>query len=1806
MPTPPALHFSPALTLLGKVGPLGGGKGDTACGRLGTPITKGWWDPMGTIMYVWGALDPQAQHTNSVLPLTGHFNLEPMLASASRTYLFVETKPEVLSATVCLPVEAVTNEETSIEQWLLQPCTFGQWEAVFRTILTAFKDSTEDKTLLPSDLQDILKASKRHLAGPISLLLEPDAKQAKLNLIKTKVEEQYPKLQLPTAKALEPMSPANMKAAFTALTGEMKVEELDLFSVDLQLAAIKLIISLSGKLKSQPPALARAKQDKVIQLFNYFSPDLSKLSARIHTGIIATPGDMLLDRMTKLKSTLVPISGLSDFNSLSINHPAKAGGTDSGVSFKSSTRKSRYDSHEAALVMKSCRYAVLEIFTCGKISVDPMILSAIPLWTSFEGEGSMDGFRYKLQTGLNNVVETIRQEAATNISTEGQALAQTCIQDTKTFTLGLIQWMKTDGMSPTVSKTYLSTFTRPQRLELSWEWTNGFSNHLVVLTVLNKHMSHQAVMQDELNTLLEVLKRGHDDVMKELLSLKSRVDNKTPKKAQSDFKNLSHLALVHGVAGKYLMAQQSVQRPWPWTRIFAVDKVRHSRRAHYGPSSVTSTLHDGIVPPGWKSGSTCFSHGKLGGITDGWFLILFSRAHNNNYVAESKPQQSNSSKGWLKGSRKRTRISLPHLNCKGMWVSRHLTVKELGDVLNFLSGRVKRIHNECDKILAKAVWFLGMQQQDGARTLLAGPKGRRMQMKKSESGTGCMSSCYGIHQQRTSLEGRHQRVNMCGKHTKAGYPDLEAKSEKNGKSPVGKIHHKTLKLCVGFLVYVAMKYIHMIPYLKGLYITLNSWRTHQDARGWTIPPLDETRSPFCMMEITPFGCPWEAANLVESLKRMVGSGTILRGTEVLLFMNNFVAESTMYKGSSSSKLLHNMILRKMAMNSNVIIHFVWISYGGQMIWQGTDGLSRGDFTNGVMAGEAFLKFIPLHLSAFDRHPLGQLTWKFTSPGDWFHTVFTDPEGAWVAAHLPPLMTFDRVSHSHDGGLEKATFQGSRCPDHLCKLIINMSLEEGEDLMCGLVAMCSASVTKKKIFQFSGIVCANFGSRTNAGILMCYGVWRPECFSQAPGDQFPILRPSLRDGDHLMTPFQCKYCWSFNLKGHAQCAGCPTGDLLARCIWRATLDAFWSRERSTVAKDCRELACYFDCQVHMGTDLSCLPAQGPLQQEDCWGMKVACAMLLRSLDPGRNAPFVQFETVRKCHSAFTNYVHTCPEGVGAHLTLQGIGRDFVSTLVANSLWINCFTTGCHRHMGDVVWLPDAPVTLEIMDTTLDYMEEKWDDIDTWRENFDFAPWAYWDQSTSIGKMDGAHCVPLALSGSFKNQTLLQLFTHPLAPKTKKGRNILGWWFQRMKDFGKMENIKSGSLFMNEEQNWCATIADLDRPFHDILEVVQCHHASIIDSSVVVEDAYRAYRLFRRGATSAAKNGRLDASTINANNHGRTQTSRNRSKPNSMFHHYTTANAIIPTFIRFSYEIGTDAYFEETASFQRFLTSEAVWDPPIILQRNSEDGAPLHLLQGIARGLSKLLRQLLVGYVYIQIPTADQLEVKEGQQHICSVKSQGFSAGDGLLGYVPTGDARGTFHRTWHITPCHLCCDEFEEDERVCMLLDTVYNSLKYKRHKPDVVIVAMPSTYDSMPGCGKTRHTKPVAVQKPALLPATGPNANSGSHATTKGQETTGICNNSERKHRGTAGECKHFIGNYNVHTGNLAHSENINRASEYKEITGGVLLPLEYVSHDVLPLQDKKTKTVYASRALRMMKLPYMNKEVRFNLVTQNWAKRKD
>ena len=110
----------------------------------------------------------------------------------------------------------------------------------------------------------------------------------------------------------------------------------------------------------------------------------------------------------------------------------------------------------------------------------------------------------------------------------------------------------------------------------------------------------------------------------------------------------------------------------------------------------------------------------------------------------------------------------------------------------------------------------------------------------------------------------------------------------------------------------------------------------------------------------------ELLNLVEYIEEAFNEG-LLDNCELFMFTDNATAEAAYFKGSSKSESLFKLVLRlrKIEMSGKCIIHMIHIA-GTRMIWQGTDGLSRGDRNAGVMAGQSMLSFVPLHLSAGQR------------------------------------------------------------------------------------------------------------------------------------------------------------------------------------------------------------------------------------------------------------------------------------------------------------------------------------------------------------------------------------------------------------------------------------------------------------------------------------------------------------------------------------------------------------------------------------------------------------------------------------------------------------------------------------------------------------------------------------------------------------------------------------------------------------------------------------------------------------------------
>jgi len=105
----------------------------------------------------------------------------------------------------------------------------------------------------------------------------------------------------------------------------------------------------------------------------------------------------------------------------------------------------------------------------------------------------------------------------------------------------------------------------------------------------------------------------------------------------------------------------------------------------------------------------------------------------------------------------------------------------------------------------------------------------------------------------------------------------------------------------------------------------------------------------------------ELRNLVDAVEEWVTAQS-LRGVEIFLFTDNSTAEGAFWKGNSSSRKLFELVLRlkKLEWEFGLTLHVVHVA-GKRMIAQGTDGMSRADFTEDVMAGHPMGDYVPLHL-----------------------------------------------------------------------------------------------------------------------------------------------------------------------------------------------------------------------------------------------------------------------------------------------------------------------------------------------------------------------------------------------------------------------------------------------------------------------------------------------------------------------------------------------------------------------------------------------------------------------------------------------------------------------------------------------------------------------------------------------------------------------------------------------------------------------------------------------------------------------------
>ena len=288
----------------------------------------------------------------------------------------------------------------------------------------------------------------------------------------------------------------------------------------------------------------------------------------------------------------------------------------------------------------------------------------------------------------------------------------------------------------------------------------------------------------------------------------------------------------------------------------------------------------------------------------------------------------------------------------------------------------------------------------------------------------------------------------------------------------GLFNFKELESIRGFFIHLCRTYDTLTPFVKGMHLTLDSWRPGRNAEGWKVKSVDEvvldaagegihplpeghprsvTPVPRLKADVEAllslmsanappkravrpkrisvvvygfgdasgagFGSTFSAGkdvyfrhgvwgkdaeglssnyrelrNLVEALEDGVKAQQF-QDSEIFLFTDNTTAEGAYWKGNTPSPVLFELVVRlhKLEMAGELRLHVIHVA-GTRMIKQGTDALSRGCLSEGVMSGKAMIDFVPLNETALERSStvlhwvrdwVEDPTLQALKPGGWF-------------------------------------------------------------------------------------------------------------------------------------------------------------------------------------------------------------------------------------------------------------------------------------------------------------------------------------------------------------------------------------------------------------------------------------------------------------------------------------------------------------------------------------------------------------------------------------------------------------------------------------------------------------------------------------------------------------------------------------------------------------------------------------------------------------------------------------------------------
>ena len=409
-----------------------------------------------------------------------------------------------------------------------------------------------------------------------------------------------------------------------------------------------------------------------------------------------------------------------------------------------------------------------------------------------------------------------------------------------------------------------------------------------------------------------------------------------------------------------------------------------------------------------------------------------------------------------------------------------------------------------------------------------------------------------------------------------------------------------------------------------------------------------------------------------------------------------------------------------------------------------------------------------------------------------------------------------------------------------------------------------------------------------------------------------------NGSHLSTPFQCDTCWFRNLKGRDS-VGNNTDILLQIAIRRANLDSMWSLEPTTIANNAREIRRGIKESALVGLDPP-YPPLGPWEVKDTVGFGVAVQMLIRSLDNGKRTSNVQFDTVRKLVSGYSNCFHASATGTPE---LSSLSKDkkksYFTKCEVYCPWHEKFRRGCVKRMGQES-RQDQALPIGAFVKMFELLEKRLSNATSFAdEAFITAVGAFC--AIGIGGSFRGHEIPLTdlyglrkyinegktgetrhvvipLLGRFKGETGERYHLTPLASVTDSGLKIR-FWVESLVEVREKQGRFHGPAFCKDDTGKPARARDYELYIMDALAEIQSDYPELIGPEIDVYEDVGVSRTLRRTAATRAQEAGVSSPDIDRMNRWRSiENAAGRNANLRMRDHYADIRLLGKGLLRFS--------------------------------------------------------------------------------------------------------------------------------------------------------------------------------------------------------------------------------------------------------------------------------------------------------------------